>query len=54
MPHPHIPALQSTHPHHQHVPPDIKHNRIPAPGISFTKPNLLHLIAEVETSASSA
>ena len=54
MPHPHIPALQSTHPHHQHVPPDIKHNRIPAPGISFIKPNLPHLLAEVESSASSA
>lgn len=52
MPHPHIPELQSTHPHHQHVPPDIRHNRIPAPVISFTKPNLPHLLAEVETAAS--
>jgi hypothetical protein len=48
MPHPHIPELQSTHPHHKHVPPDIKHNRIPAPGISFAEPNLPYLIAEVE------
>jgi hypothetical protein len=48
MPHPLIPELQSTHPHHKHVPPDIKHNRIPAPEISFTEPNLPYLIAEVE------
>ena len=38
--HPHIPALASTYPHHKHVLPDIKHNRIPAPGISFAQPNL--------------
>jgi hypothetical protein len=25
QPHPHDPDLQSTHPHHKHVPPDIKH-----------------------------
>lgn len=48
MPHPDIPELQSTHPHHKHVPPDIKHNRIPAPGLSFTEPNLPRLVAEVE------
>lgn len=48
MPHPHISELQSTHPHHKHVPPDIKHHRIPAPTISFTEPNLPYLIAEVE------
>ncbi len=48
MPHPNIPELQSTHPHHKHVLPDIKHHRIPAPGLSFTEPNLLRLIAEVE------
>jgi hypothetical protein len=48
MPHPHIPELQSTHPHHKHVPPEIKHNRIPAPGIAFDRPNLPYLIAEVE------
>lgn len=48
MPHPNIPELQSTHPHHKHIPPDIKHNRIPAPNISFTEPNLQKLIDEVE------
>lgn len=46
--HPHIPELASTNPHHKHVPPDIKHNRIPAPGISFEEPNLLFLIQEIE------
>lgn len=29
QPHPDEPTLQSTHPHHKHVPPDIKHNRAP-------------------------
>lgn len=36
FPHPNNPALASTHPHHKHIPPDIKHNRIPAPGLSFS------------------
>ncbi|HNT74422.1 MAG TPA: DUF6516 family protein [Anaerolineae bacterium] len=48
MPHPDAPELQSTHPHHKHVPPDIKHHRIPAAGLSFTHPNLPMLIAEIE------
>lgn len=48
QPHPDNPALASTHPHHKHVPPDIKHNRIPAPGLSFTQPNLPLLIQEIE------
>ncbi len=48
QPHPHIPDLQSTHPHHKHIPPDIKRNRIPAPGMSFTEPNLPLVIREVE------
>ncbi len=48
MAHPENPALQSTLPHHKHVPPDIKHNRIPAPDLSFTRPNLPFLITEVE------
>ena len=46
--HPHIPELALTHPHHKHVPPDIKHHRVPAPGISFERPNLPFLIAEIE------
>jgi hypothetical protein len=47
QPHPEIPALISTLPHHHHVPPDIKHNRLPAERISFTEPNLPTLIAEI-------
>ena len=48
QPHPDDLALQSTHPHHKHVPPDIKRNRVPAPGMSFTQPNLPLLIQEIE------
>lgn len=48
QPHPNHPDLQSTHPHHKHVPPDIKHNRVPAPGMSFSHPNLPALIREIE------
>lgn len=48
QPHPDNPALQSTHPHHKHVPPDIKHNRIPAPNMSFASPNLPVLIQEID------
>ena len=40
QPHPGIPELASTFPHHYHALPDIKHNRHPAPEISFTEPNL--------------
>ena len=49
QPHPHDPSLASTHPHHKHVPPDIKHHRIPAPGLSFTAPNLPLLIREIKS-----
>ena len=48
QPHPDDPTLQSTHPHHKHVPPNIKHNRVPAPAMSFTRPNLPAIIKEVE------
>ncbi len=48
QPHPNDPKLVSTHPHHKHIPPDIKHNRIPAPHIGFDSPNLPMLIEEVE------
>ena len=49
FPHPNDPTLTSTHPHHKHVPPNIKRNRIPAPGLSFQKPNLPFILEEVET-----
>ena len=48
QPHPNNPELASTHPHHKHVPPNIKHNRIPAPNMSFVQPNLPALIFEIE------
>lgn len=40
QPHPDDMTLQSTHPHHKHVPPNIKRNRTPAPNVSFEQPNL--------------
>ena len=46
--HPNDPSLAATDPHHKHVHPDIKHNRIPAPDIAFDQPNLPFLIQEVE------
>jgi len=48
FPHPNDPSLASTFPHHKHVPPDIKHNRVPAPEMSFTRANLTVLIREIE------
>jgi len=48
QPHPDDPTLASTRPHHKHIPPGIKHNRVPAPGLSLTQPNLPFLIEEVE------
>jgi hypothetical protein len=48
FPHPNDPSLASTHPHHKHIPPTIKRNRIPAPGISFKRPNLPAIIQELE------
>jgi hypothetical protein len=47
FPHPNDPALAATDPHHKHVPPDIKHHRIPAPELSFSRPNLPFLIQEI-------
>ncbi|MCI0699361.1 hypothetical protein L0337_46080 [candidate division KSB1 bacterium] len=43
-----LKTLASTFPHHKHMPPDIKHNRIPAPEMSFNRPNLAVLIREIE------
>ena len=48
FPHPTDPALAVTQPHHKHIVPDIKHHRIPAPELSFTRPNLPYLIREIE------
>jgi hypothetical protein len=48
QPHPGDSTLATTAPHHKHIPPNIKHHRIPAPPLSFTRPNLPALIEEVE------
>jgi hypothetical protein len=48
FPHPQDPSLAATFPHQKHVPPDIKHHRIPAPDISFARPNLPVLLQEIE------
>jgi hypothetical protein len=47
-PHPSIPELTSTDPHHKHIPPDPKQHRVPAPDLSFDHPNLPFLIEEIE------
>lgn len=49
QPHPDDPLLQSTHPHHKHLLPDLRHNRIPTPELSFSQPNLPVLIQEIES-----
>jgi len=49
FPHPDDPTLALTFPHHKHVPPDIRHHRIPAPGMSFVVPNLPGLLREIES-----
>lgn len=47
QPHPNIPSLASTHPHHKHINPNIRHNRVPSPKMRFSRPNLKFLIEEV-------
>ncbi len=48
FPHPQDLSLASTFPHHKHIPPEIRRNRIPAPNLSFTYPNLPFLLQEIE------
>ena len=48
FPHPEDASLASTFPHHKHVPPDLRHHRVPAPNMSFNRPNLSGLVAEIE------
>ena len=48
FPHPSDSSLAVTDPHHKHIPPDIKHHRVPAPELSFTRPNLPFLLSEIE------
>jgi len=47
FPHPNDDNLVITFPHHKHIKPDIKHNRIPASNIRFSRPNLPELIKEI-------
>ena len=47
FPHPNDPDLARTYPHHQHIQPDIKHHRVPAPEMSFARPNLPLLLDEI-------
>jgi hypothetical protein len=48
QPHPDEPTLQSTYPYHKHVQPNMKNNRVPAPGNSFNRPNIPVLINEIK------
>ena len=48
QPHSNVLDLASTHPHHKHIPPNIKRNRIPAQNMSFERANLPVLILEIE------
>jgi hypothetical protein len=48
FPHPQDLSLASTFPHHKHIPPEMRRNRIPAPNISFTEPNLTFVFQEIE------
>lgn len=45
QPHPGDPDLASTFPHHRHEPPNMRHHRVPAPEMSFDRPNLSLVIA---------
>lgn len=45
--HPEIPELKATFPHHKHVLPNLRNNRVPAPGISFESPNLDVVLEDV-------
>jgi hypothetical protein len=48
FPHPNDASLAATFPHHKHVPPGIKRNRIPAPELSFERPNLTFILCEID------
>ena len=45
--HPEIPSLSSTFPHHKHMLPNLRDNRVPAPGISFTSANVDVVLEDV-------
>ena len=45
--HSEIPELKPTFPHHKHVLPNLRNNRVPVPGISFESPNLDVVLEDV-------
>ena len=45
--HPEIPELAATFPHHKHLPPNLRENRVPAAGVSFESPNLDIVLEDV-------
>ena len=50
QPHPDEPSIAITFPHHKHIHPNIKHHRVPAPGLGFNLnkiTNLPFLIEEI-------
>jgi hypothetical protein len=47
QPHPNDTSLQATFPHHKHIQPNIRHNRVPSLSIHFDRPNLSFLIQEI-------
>jgi hypothetical protein len=46
-PHPELPELAATFPHHRHLPPNLRDNRLPASGIGFDHPNLDVVLADI-------
>lgn len=48
QPHPNDEKLESSYPHHKHIPPNMTRNRIPSPKMNFDPPNLNVVIQEIE------
>ena len=46
-PHPEIPSLATTFPHHKHLAPNLREHRVAAPGIRFDAPNLDTVLQDV-------
>lgn len=47
-PHPEIPSLATTFPHHKHILPNLREYRVAAPGIQFDAPNLDTVLEDVQ------
>lgn len=48
FPHPTDASLASSFPHHKHIPPNIRRHRVPAPQLSFERPNLPFVLREID------